>query len=385
MPDIPSFTLMITDLSTRKAFDLANIMRSKGIKLLLCDDVGGTRRQLLQIVYKGKIERLRKGKYFLSDLGSILQRYKDYKLVYIPIEEDTTLQVYDFLSKNRAENFYHNLPPKEAFDTVRDKGRFAAFCERHEIPIPKTFTCEALREQKTLPAPLIFKPISGSGSAGIRFVDTKEALIEACKSLPMERYLIQERLENPQAVEGGFFLFDAGKPVAYYGHKRIRTYPETGGVSVYSKCALQPQLQKLGEAVLEKLGWSGLAMIEFLYDPKSKAYKVIEINPRLWGSLMLSEFCGSEMLLNYCLSALKLPMHQADIQEDRYLRWFFPWDVLGYIRKRGRIEGFWRRNAANTCYINFSYTDYFAALLFMFYNLLDPAKWMKFRQKVLGR
>jgi len=232
MSDSDTYALLITDLSTRKAFDLANIMRSHNIDLIFCDALNVTDAFMLKNAYQGTIERLRKDENFCKDLGSILEKYSDKKIIYIPIEEDTTLLVYDFLQKNRYENFYHNLPPEESFHIVRDKGRFADFCETKGIPVPKTYRFEALLQMQDLPLPLILKPRKGSGSIGIRFIDTKEQL-EACKNLPMQEYLIQERLENPKDIEGGFFLFTEGKPISYYGHKRIRTYPTSGGVSVF--------------------------------------------------------------------------------------------------------------------------------------------------------
>ncbi len=383
MSDSDTYSLLVTDLSTRKAFDLANIMRSHNIDLIFCDALNVADDFMLRSAYKGQIELLRKDENFNKDLSLILEKYSDKKIVYIPIEEDTTILVYDFLAQNRYKNFYHNLPPEKSFQTVRDKGVFATFCEQNDIPVPKIYDFDTLLQMDVLPSPLILKPRSGSGSIGIRFIDTKEEL-EACKALPMEKYLIQERLENPKDIEGGFFLFDKGQPVSYYGHKRIRTYPSTGGVSVYSKCELNPELQVLGEEVLKKLQWSGLAMVEFLYDTKSNSYKIIEINPRLWGSLMLSEFCGSRMLENYCRSALNQTLYPVDIQENRYLRWLFPWDILAYIQTKGGIKHFWMLDRAHTCYVNFSYGSFRRSVFFTFYNIVNPRKLRKLYQKVIG-
>ena len=33
--------------------------------------------------------------------------------------------------------------------------------------------------------------------------------------------------------------------------------------------------------------WNGLIMLEYLYDSKASVYKLIEANPRIWGSIML--------------------------------------------------------------------------------------------------
>ena len=375
--------VMITDVSTRKSFDLANILTNQGIEILLCDDINKIDAAILQNAYGKKLKLLRKDEHFTQDLVSIIEENPSKKLVYFPIEEDTTILVYEFLKDHKYKNFYHNLPPQKAFDTVRDKGVFSAFCIDEKLPVPKEYNYKNLKQQEQIPTSLIIKPRSGSGSVGIRFIDTKEELL-ACKALPMQEYIIQERLLNPRDVEGAFFLFDQGKMISYYGHKRIRTFPASGGVSIYSKCELKPELQKLGCDLLERLQWSGLAMVEFLYDATEDKYKIIEVNPRLWGSLMLSEFCGANMMTNYCLSALKEPIEKTTINQNTYIRWFFPWELLGYIQSKGRIENFWNFDTKHTCYINTTYTSYWRSFLFTFYNIINPAKLKRLYQKVFS-
>ena len=80
--------------------------------------------------------------------------------------------------------------------------------------------------------------------------------------------------------------------------------------------------------ILDKAGWNGLVMLEFLLDERTGKYKVIEANPRVWGSIMLSEFSGRNLLSNY----VRLCMNQSPLfnyrTEETYIRWFFPVDVL---------------------------------------------------------
>ncbi len=384
MINYSQFSVLITDLSTRKSFDLANILTQKGINILLCDDLKGADQIMLESAYRKKCELLRKDTNFSDDLSKILQNHSDIKIVYFPIEEDTTLLVYNFLKQHQYSNFYHNLPLQKSFDTVRNKGIFSKFCLHKNLAVPKEYDFQTLLNMDDLPEELILKPKNGSGSVGIRFLDTKEDLL-ACQRLVIDDYIIQQRLKNPKDVEGAFFLFDKGKYISYYGHKRIRTFPPEGGVSIYSKCECKPELEKLGVKLLEKLEWSGLAMVEFLYDPDTDSYKIIEVNPRLWGSLMLSEFCGSNMIENYCLTALQKPLQDSCIQEDRYIRWFFPWELLAYVKSRASIPNFWHFDTEHTCYINVSYTTYWHSFLFTLYNIVNPAKLKRLYQKVFAR
>lgn len=375
---------MITDLGTRKAFDLANILKHQEIDILLCDAVEGISRLVLERAYGVPIEPLRKTDRFDEDLHAILRKYHNEKIVYIPIEEDTTLLFYRFLERGEVpENLFYNLPLKESFETVRDKGRFSAFCHAKGVPVPAEYHYEALKEMVPLPDDLIIKPRYGSGSAGIRFVDRGDSVPEMTDA-EAETYLFQQRLGNPQNVEGGFFLFEKGKMVGYYGHRRMRTYPERGGVTVFSKCEESPELRELGKKVLEELSWSGIAMVEFLYDSKTGRYRIIEINPRLWGSLMLAEFCGSRILENYVLSALGEVCEPGTVDTSCYIRWFFPWDLLLYLQKWGRVRSFWGNGGKKVCYINFTYSRFDRSMLFTLYNMCNPKMIRKLLQKVRG-
>ena len=103
-------------------------------------------------------------------------------------------------------------------------------------------------------------------------------------------------------------------------------------------------------------------MLEFLYDVRCRQYKIIEANPRIWGSIMLSEYCGSQMLENYVRLCCSLPLFGSTINTNVKIRWFFPVDLLNYIRSGFRINDFWYFH--NTCFINWSYAAWHRAMWF---------------------
>ncbi len=384
MAALRNIVVLVTDISTRKAYDLVNILRTKGIHYIVCDSCSAVEKVMLEKIYSGKRELLRKDRYFHEDMHRIVEKYQNDTLVYIPVEEDTTLLFYEYISTHAPQNLHYNLPKKEVFDIVRDKGAFSSFCHEKGLPVPKEYLLEEVLQMDNPPLPLILKPKHGSGSIGIRYIDTKEAL-EGLQNLDMSEYILQQRLTNSRDVEGAFFLMHEGKSVTYYGHKRIRTYPVSGGVTVYSKCQINEVLRQSGIQLLQELNWSGIAMVEFIYDEESKTYKIIEVNPRLWGSLMLSEYCGSGMIENYINTACGLPVRDYKIEENRYIRWFFPWDILSWIEQKGKISNFWNFSLKNTCYINFTYGRFTHNMFFLLYNIASPAKLRKLWQKVFAK
>jgi predicted ATP-grasp superfamily ATP-dependent carboligase len=48
----------------------------------------------------------------------------------------------------------------------------------------------------------------------------------------------------------------------------------------------------MSRALLRRLGWTGVAMIEYRYDPTTESWRFLEINGRFWGSLPLAIDAG---------------------------------------------------------------------------------------------
>jgi predicted ATP-grasp superfamily ATP-dependent carboligase len=64
-------------------------------------------------------------------------------------------------------------------------------------------------------------------------------------------------------------------------------------VSVYRESvAVDPALLGKAQALLERFGWEGVAMVEFKVDRASGVPYLMEINPRFWGSLQLAVDAG---------------------------------------------------------------------------------------------
>ena len=372
--------ILLTDPFSRKTFDIANILKRKNYKLLVACSGGFFKSILVKALYTSKTVQLSENN-FTDDINVI---ENNYKCVFFPIEEKTILKFYEYLKYNLNSNIKSLLPTQQIFNLVRDKGIFSNFCLSNGINVPKEYTFNEIYNMKILPSSLIIKPKIGAGSVGIKFIDDISN-INILDTLDSSKYLIQERIKNGQNILGGFFLANDGDLVSYYGHKRIRTYPEEGGVTVYSKVDINEEIKALGSGLLKKLNWSGIAMIEFLYDENSKTYKIIELNPRAWGSIMLSEFCNSNIIENYINLSIENEITDTTLNDKVFIRWLFPWDVISYIKKKGNIEGFWNLNTKNTCYINNTYSNFFQAFLFLLINIFDINKLRKLYLKVFKK
>src|SRR5207302_4519709 len=84
-----------------------------------------------------------------------------------------------------------------------------------------------------------------------------------------------------------------GEPLVLFAYSREREFPLSGGVSVVRKSIpLDERLAAYSTALLRAIGWHGVAMVEFKYDPAADRYTLMEINGRFQASTALSLDAG---------------------------------------------------------------------------------------------
>ncbi|USZ67828.1 ATP-grasp domain-containing protein [Halorussus salilacus] len=110
--------------------------------------------------------------------------------------------------------------------------------------------------------------------------------------------LVQEYV--PDSDEYGFFaLYDEGEAVATFQHRQRRGYKYSGGPSAYRESVDIPELDAAGRALLDELDWHGLAMVEFLRNPETGQFELMEVNPRFWTSLPFTVRAGVDFPYYY--------------------------------------------------------------------------------------
>lgn len=85
--------------------------------------------------------------------------------------------------------------------------------------------------------------------------------------------------------------------------------------------------------MLQAMEWRGVAMVEFKRDRKTGEYKLLEINPRFWGSLPLALHCGVNFPVYQAQLALGLtPQAENTYPTGRRMRFFFS-DLLAVMEQ----------------------------------------------------
>lgn len=193
------------------------------------------------------------------------------------------------------------LPSAAAFELARDKARVLELAQQHGIPAPRTWTVTAGSDvvvPNGLTWPLVVKPshsraIDVGGRTRVlevSYAANGKALATALASLPAgSTVLLQEYCAGIGV--GVELLADGGKIIEAFQHRRLREVPITGGASSYRE-SMPPDPELLGYsgAMLASLAWTGVAMVEFKVGAAEA--RLMEINPRLWGSLPLATASG---------------------------------------------------------------------------------------------
>lgn len=188
----------------------------------------------------------------------------------------------------------------EILDSANDKRAVARAARACGVPTPREFDV-ASGERPVFP--VILKPRCGEKlglHAEQRYAVARNAAefdaAWARMSALDPQCLVQELAEGDGC--GVCLVMDAeSRPVSVFCHRRIREYPISGGpsaccISIYDE-------KKVAQAVslLQALHFVGIAMVEF------KGERVLEINPRVWGSFPLTEAAGSRFAEDYVRAA----------------------------------------------------------------------------------
>jgi predicted ATP-grasp superfamily ATP-dependent carboligase len=355
--------LLITSAESRKCFDIFNILKPKLNNIYLCSDLGIFNRSLLSLVYFKKVfktERI---------LRLIQTNTLDIKI--FPIEEADLESIYNLDLETASL-----LPEKKAFYSMVNKKLLFDHATKYNIPCPQTVEAGQLRSNH-IPGAVVVKPARGMGSAGVKFFNNYTDAILYIDTLPNSTDMLVQESIGTNNVIAGCFLFDKGNLVSFYGHERLRTYPKTGGVTVCSVSHNDQRIMDLGQQLLVPLKWSGLAMVEFMWSDLLNDYQLIEVNPRAWGSIMLSEKCGSNMLVNYVELIFGNLVEKSAAQSGYFIRWLIPYDIINLIKGDVPISDYKHINREKVCLINISYACSFRSGLFHAFQFIQLNKIIK--------
>ena len=226
------------------------------------------------------------------------------------------------------------FPELSRVESLANKCTLMRTAESLGVPVPRTWYVDDPANppdfRDTLPFPAVLKP----GKSWLHLQDQWQRIavrfpnnhlilnniIDSEPAFQAHPYMIQECVAGEG--QGVFALYDRGKPLAFFAHRRLREKPPAGGVSVLSESiAVAPLLESHARTLLDNAGWHGIAMVEFKVAPDGTPY-LMEINTRFWGSLQLAIDAGVDFpWLLYQVATGTTPQTVTGYRAGIRLRW----------------------------------------------------------------
>ncbi len=227
------------------------------------------------------------------------------------------------------------FPSQSSLSIALHKQQTLELATRLGIAVPKT---RLLRFGDSFTAPhqfpVVLKPVQSKLLVGGEIVTpaVEIATHQAQWQSWLERWLPLTPVQEQEYVAGRGLgvelLYRDGEKQWEFVHERIHEFPLTGGASTYrrSVAPTHPAVT-LASKLLDSLRWHGVAMVEFKQSARGDLW-LMEINPRLWGSLALSIDAG----VDFPFGLLQIARCEDLPSQPRYRSNYYTRDLLTDIQ-----------------------------------------------------
>lgn len=226
------------------------------------------------------------------------------------IYPNSDITVYALSRYKEALEEYYRIPTP-SWDVIRHiyiKRKTYDIAQKNGIPVPKRYEKYSLEQllDEEIHFPVIIKPsvrdhfFPKFKKKAFRINDKKE-LIKTYKRvnrvIDSEEILIQDLIPGgPKNLYSYCPFFKNGRVITGVAGKRSRQHPmEFGHASTYVELVNIPELKSIAEKFLGSIDFYGVAEVELMKDPRDNQYKLLEVNPRVWGWHTLAIAAGIDM------------------------------------------------------------------------------------------
>jgi D-aspartate ligase len=194
------------------------------------------------------------------------------------------------------EHFGLTTPAWNVLRWAYDKRLTYALSKKVGVDSPWT-ACPASREELAeieCPFPAIIKPaykprLNPLTAAKAWPVTDRHTLLDAydkaCKLVDPAMLMIQELVPGSGECQLSYVaLVKDGQPLASLVARRIRQIPiDFGRFSTYVETTDEPAIIEPACRLLREIHFTGLVEVEFKWDERDRLFKLLDINPRIWG------------------------------------------------------------------------------------------------------
>jgi len=266
--------------------------------------------------------------------------------------EDTHAAMLARHQSRLASKFRLATSPRETVDVAYDKRMTYRTAHKLGVHTPVTHYPRDRREVELLRCsfPVILKP--AVKEAINRFTREKawpiydrESLLTgydaACGLIDPNLIMIQELIPGGGETQFSYgAICENGRTLASVVARRTRQYPvDFGRSSSFVETVEMPAVENAARHLLRGLGYTGLMEAEFKYDHRDDCYKLLDLNPRVWGWHTVTRSGGVDFPYFMWLLAQNRPVPEVRVKAGyRWVR--MTTDVPAAVREitRGGIS-----------------------------------------------
>ena len=238
----------------------------------------------------------------------------------LPLTEPAMVRLWDAVGP-WSDRLYPETEPWQR-RLVRNKHALIAFMAARGIDVPAQRAIDQL-DGRVDALPVVLKGATGSGGKRVRIVESPAELAAAiarARTLGGE-WVAQELIPGPTFLFGG--VFDRGAPLRIYAGEKLEQHPPRTGGAIVLRSIAEPALVEVGLRVMRELAWTGFASADLMRRADGR-HVLLEVNPRLWGSLAGAHEAGVDLFTPFAaLLDGKTPAPDLRFAPDRDC-WIFP-------------------------------------------------------------
>jgi predicted ATP-grasp superfamily ATP-dependent carboligase len=317
----------------------------------------------------------------------------------------------NFLSRYKEEFQVYATPLVEDYEKlwlVHNKTQCMRLAQSLGIPTPRTFIIRSRDDLQKAAAeisfPVVVKYPDSCGSEGLWLTKARGREFEKLyiQKVPgivngdndREYPIIQEQIHGP-LMDTTAFAVD-GECYGILTQERLVTAWLDGGGGLVNVTNNIPVIKEYARRIIENLRWTGPVEMDWIYDAQSGEYKLLEINPKFWGTTQLTISAGYD----FPLWLVKMAEGEQLEEKENYVtglmfRWIFNElqaileESKNYAQFKKEFIGFLRRFRYHPCMYDIFLEDLKPSLLDLFSflrnTIFSPRFWKSFGQMLIAK
>lgn len=301
--------VLLTDGHSRQVLPMAKAFKELGCKVTTLNssklDIGYTSkfpdRKIIDKTskedYEGKLNII--SNLILSDEFQIIVPTTDFSAILLSQNK-----------KSLSDHAYIAVCDWETLQIAADKLNTMRVCMNNDIPCTKTLldisTVQDIINAK-LQYPIVVKPRISYGAIGFQVIDSEEKLLKILHKpeIDLSQLIIQEYIpQNDIQYETAIFVDEQNNVKTSLIFSKNRWFPVNGGSSTLNITVDDEDIRTSCTKLVKLINWRGCADIDLIRDPRDGVAKIMEINPRVSGSVKICFLAGVDMARQILESAI---------------------------------------------------------------------------------